>query len=135
VRLESVGTFIVTMAALLAVSEKGVLMAGVAGLSLTYALNVTQSFNWLVRMASDWESQVVSVERIAEYSQVPSEPPHLIEDARPPPDGPPMEASSSGTSPSLTALACPSYSTTLAARLRHERRWVSAGARARASRR
>ena len=58
VRLETVGTVIVTSAAMLAVGEKGTLAAGVAGLSISYALNVTQSLNWLVRMASDKESQV-----------------------------------------------------------------------------
>jgi len=74
VRLETVGTIIVTCAAMLAVSEKGTLAAGLAGLSISYALNVTQSLNWLVRMASDRESQVVSIERVAEFAEMESEP-------------------------------------------------------------
>eukprot|EP00238_Polyblepharides_amylifera_P013256 CAMPEP_0196578562 /NCGR_PEP_ID=MMETSP1081-20130531/7432_1 /TAXON_ID=36882 /ORGANISM="Pyramimonas amylifera, Strain CCMP720" /LENGTH=1552 /DNA_ID=CAMNT_0041897827 /DNA_START=34 /DNA_END=4692 /DNA_ORIENTATION=+ len=88
VRLETVGTVIVTCASLLAVGEKGTLAAGLAGLSVTYALNITQSLNWLVRMASDQESQVVSLERVTEYSEMVSEPPLEEPAARPPPGWP-----------------------------------------------
>jgi hypothetical protein len=38
--------------------------AGLAGLAISMALNTTQSLNWSVRMASDLESQMVSVERV-----------------------------------------------------------------------
>jgi hypothetical protein len=38
-----------------------------AGLAVSLALSVTQSLNWSVRMASDLESQMVSVERIKTY--------------------------------------------------------------------
>jgi hypothetical protein len=34
---------------------------GLAGLAISFALSVTQSLNWTVRMASDMESQMVSV--------------------------------------------------------------------------
>lgn len=39
--------------------------AGLAGLAISMALNTTQSLNWSVRMASDLESQMVSVERVS----------------------------------------------------------------------
>ena len=39
----------------------GMLTAGLAGLSISFALAVTQSLNWTVRMASDMEGQMVSV--------------------------------------------------------------------------
>jgi hypothetical protein len=45
--------------------------AGLAGLAVSLALSVTQSLNWSVRMASDLESQMVSVERIKSYSGMP----------------------------------------------------------------
>ncbi len=38
------------------------------GLSISLTLSVTQSLNWTVRMASDMESQMVSVERVKTYS-------------------------------------------------------------------
>lgn len=75
VRLETLGTTIVTSASLLAVLNKGVLSAGVAGLSISYALSVTQALNWVVRMTSDRETNIVSVERLSEYIQRDAEPP------------------------------------------------------------
>lgn len=47
--------------------------AGTVGLSVSYALSVTQTLNWLVRMTSDVETNIVAVERIKEYSETPQE--------------------------------------------------------------
>jgi ABC-type multidrug transport system fused ATPase/permease subunit len=47
--------------------------AGLAGLAISYALSVTQSLNWSVRMASDLEANFVAVERIKEYTELESE--------------------------------------------------------------
>jgi len=38
------------------------------GLSVSYALQVTQTLNWLVRMTSELETNIVAVERLDEYS-------------------------------------------------------------------
>lgn len=46
---------------------------GLAGLSIAYALSVTQSLNWTVRMASEVETNTVSVERILEYAGMETE--------------------------------------------------------------
>lgn len=75
VRLELIGTLIITFACLSAVLEKTVsgadpTFAGLAGLAISYALSVTQSLNWSVRMASDCEANMVAVERINEYSML-----------------------------------------------------------------
>ena len=91
VRLELAGTMIVTFAALFAVlgrsggTKEGAGMgegnqqfAGLAGLAVSLALSVTQSLNWSVRMASDLESQMVSVERIREYATMLQEAPHFL---------------------------------------------------------
>lgn len=45
---------------------------------------VTQSLNWMVRMTSDLETNVVSVERIKEYSETEQEAPWDIDETRPP---------------------------------------------------
>ncbi len=100
VRLEFAGTLIVTLAALFAVlarptpttTEAGdpltatpsmAHFASLAGLSISLALSVTQSLNWTVRMASDLESQMVSVERVKSYATMEQEKPHyLLEDAQ-----------------------------------------------------
>ncbi|CAM9655882.1 unnamed protein product, partial [Ectocarpus fasciculatus] len=81
VRLEFAGTLIVTCAALFAVlarddSSTQTAFAGMAGLAVSLALSVTQSLNWSVRMASDLESHMVSVERIKTYSNMPQEKAH-----------------------------------------------------------
>lgn len=64
------------------------LTAGIAGLTITYAMQIGQSLNWLVRMTSDIETNVVSVERIHEYAQLKSEAPWEIPEKKPPTNWP-----------------------------------------------
>ena len=71
VRLEFVGNMIIMFASLLAVLSRGTIDAGMVGLSLSYALNVTGALNMLVRNSSDVETNMVSVERIQEYQETP----------------------------------------------------------------
>jgi len=78
VRLELVGTLIITFTCLSAVAEQVMsgadpVFAGLAGLAVSYSMSVTQSLNWSVRMASDMEANMVAVERIQEYSQLEAE--------------------------------------------------------------
>ncbi|KAF1791747.1 P-loop containing nucleoside triphosphate hydrolase [Phytophthora cactorum] len=78
-RLEFVGTCIAAAAALAAVlahgtnAAEGAAFAGLVGVSLTYAFTVTQSLNWTVRMISQLQTQMVSVERIQTYTEMPTE--------------------------------------------------------------
>ncbi|KAL4105868.1 hypothetical protein PRIC1_003924 [Phytophthora ramorum] len=78
-RLEFVGTCIAAAAALSAVlahgtnAAEGTAFAGIVGVSLTYAFTVTQSLNWTVRMISQLQTQMVSVERIQTYTEMPTE--------------------------------------------------------------
>ncbi|XP_053980762.1 multidrug resistance-associated protein 1 isoform X1 [Hylaeus volcanicus] len=72
VRLEMVGNLIIFFAAFFAVSSSN-MVSGLVGLSVTYALQVTQTLNWLVRMTSDVETNIVAVERIKEYTETPQE--------------------------------------------------------------
>ena len=58
---KALGAIIVLLASLLAVLSDSV-SAGLGGLSITYALSVTQTLNWFVRMNSDCETQVVAAE-------------------------------------------------------------------------
>lgn len=43
------------------------------GLSISYAMSVTATLNFLVNVASNLEANIVSVERLKEYSEVPVE--------------------------------------------------------------
>ena len=61
---------------------------GLVGLSISYALQITQSLNFVVRMASELETNIVAVERIKEYSETPTEAPPIIESNRPSDDWP-----------------------------------------------
>uniref|UniRef100_A0A8C6UP06 Multidrug resistance-associated protein 1 n=1 Tax=Neogobius melanostomus TaxID=47308 RepID=A0A8C6UP06_9GOBI len=74
IRLEFVGNCIVSCAALFAVMARSSLSPGIMGLSITYALQLTASLNWLVRMSSDLETNIVAVERVREYSHTDKEP-------------------------------------------------------------
>ncbi|CAH0714289.1 unnamed protein product, partial [Brenthis ino] len=73
IRLEMIGNLIIFFAALFAVLGRDTINAGLVGLSVSYALQVTQTLNWLVRMTSEVETNIVAVERIKEYAEAKQE--------------------------------------------------------------
>ncbi|XP_026557029.1 canalicular multispecific organic anion transporter 1 isoform X1 [Pseudonaja textilis] len=75
VRLELVGNLTVFFAALLAVFVKNSLNSGIVGLSISSAMNITQTLNWLVRMTSELETNIVAIERLNEYTEIKNEAP------------------------------------------------------------
>ncbi|KAG0290187.1 hypothetical protein BGZ96_006338 [Linnemannia gamsii] len=75
IRLESLGAFTVFIAAALAVWNAGSLDPSLVGLALSYSLNMVQSINYMVRTVSEVQNLLVSVERVDEYSQKPTEAP------------------------------------------------------------
>ncbi|MCI4394913.1 hypothetical protein PGIGA_G00174300 [Pangasianodon gigas] len=87
IRLEFLGNLVVFFSALFAVISRDSLDSGLVGLSISYALNVTQTLNWLVRMTSELETNIVAVERISEYTDIKNEAPWLT-DICPPNDWP-----------------------------------------------
>ncbi|XP_040342070.1 ATP-binding cassette sub-family C member 2 isoform X4 [Herpailurus yagouaroundi] len=87
VRLELIGNLIVFLASTMMVIYRDTLSGDTAGFVLSNALNITQTLNWLVRMTSEVETNIVAVERINEYIKVENEAP-WVTDKRPPPGWP-----------------------------------------------
>jgi ABC-type multidrug transport system fused ATPase/permease subunit len=89
-RLEFIGNVAVGCAALFAVIWNGddPSTAGMIGLSVTYALDVTGTLNWAIRTFTQLESNMVAVERLEEYAQLKTEKPDIIESERPPAEWP-----------------------------------------------
>jgi len=88
VRLETIGNLIIFFAGLFAVLGRDSLDAGTVGLSISYALQITQTLNWLVRMTSEVETNAVAVERMKEYGETPQEAEWEIPDRKPQPSWP-----------------------------------------------
>ncbi|KAF9972831.1 hypothetical protein BGZ65_009580, partial [Modicella reniformis] len=80
IRLEFLGAIVVFATALLTVLSGKTLGPGMAGLALSYALNITTSITLLVSSFSDLQNQLVSVERILEYSIKNQEAPATLPD-------------------------------------------------------
>ena len=84
VRVESLGVLIASLAALAAVlgrfmqeASAGAALeryAAVVGLSLSYALSVTNTLGWSVRMIADTETAMNAVERTQFFTELPAEP-------------------------------------------------------------
>lgn len=87
VRLEFIGSIIILASAgfaIVSVSSGSGLSAGLVGLAMSYALQITQSLNWIVRQTVEVETNIVSVERVLEYARLPSEAPEINPKNRPP---------------------------------------------------
>ncbi|KAJ5197024.1 hypothetical protein N7449_007503 [Penicillium cf. viridicatum] len=86
VRLEFIGSIIILASAglaIMSVATGSKLSPGMVGLAMSYALQITQSLNWIVRQTVEVETNIVSVERVLEYANLPSEAPEVIFKRRP----------------------------------------------------
>jgi len=87
VRLEFLGSLIILSAAgfaIVAVTTGSTISAGMVGLAMSYALQITQSLNWIVRQTVEVETNIVSVERVLEYARLKPEAAEVIHRNRPP---------------------------------------------------
>ncbi len=65
-RSELTGNAVVLLAAVLAVAQRHQVTAGWVGLAVSFAMSVTETFNWVLVNGSSVEEKAVSVERIRE---------------------------------------------------------------------
>ncbi|KAF9100550.1 hypothetical protein BGX29_006497 [Mortierella sp. GBA35] len=75
IRIQVLGATVIFLAATLAVLNADRLDPSLVGLAMSYALGLTNITVVLVRTASDVQNQLVSVERMQEYSEKPIEAP------------------------------------------------------------
>ncbi|ONI13655.1 hypothetical protein PRUPE_4G235100 [Prunus persica] len=61
----------------------GVIDPGVAGLAVTYGLNLNMLQAWVIWNLCNVENRIISVERLLQYTSIPSEPPLVIESNQP----------------------------------------------------
>ena len=87
IRLEFLGGLMILAASLFAVIAREQLGGDMVGLSLSYALSITLSFNSFVRMSAKAENSFNSVERIEEYTKIEQED-AWVKPQRPPPGWP-----------------------------------------------
>ncbi|XP_052070591.1 multidrug resistance-associated protein 1-like isoform X3 [Mytilus californianus] len=88
IRLDWLGSIIVLCVCLLVVVNKDDISPGIVGLAITYALNVTNCIEWLVKLTTNAETNIISLERIKEYSETPTEADWIVENKRPEHDWP-----------------------------------------------
>jgi ABC-type multidrug transport system fused ATPase/permease subunit len=63
-------------------------ISGLAGLAATYGLNLNVLQAWVIWNLCNVENKMISVERILQFTNIPSEAPLVIEDCRPKPEWP-----------------------------------------------
>lgn len=84
-RLELLGNIVLFTSALLLVSlPSSSITPGFAGLALSYALSLTSCQVFMVQWQCNLANFIVSVERIKQYMNLPSDPLAIIESSRPP---------------------------------------------------
>ncbi|XP_028246174.1 ABC transporter C family member 3-like isoform X1 [Glycine soja] len=62
---------------------QGFIDSGVAGLAVTYGLNLNIIQSWMIWDLCNLETKIISVERILQYTSIPSEPPLVVEENQP----------------------------------------------------
>uniref|UniRef100_A0A182NES5 ABC-type glutathione-S-conjugate transporter n=1 Tax=Anopheles dirus TaxID=7168 RepID=A0A182NES5_9DIPT len=73
VRLEMIGSLVILFAALFAILARDTIGQATVGLSISYALQISNVLSFLVRMTAEVETNIVAIERLEEYTVLPRE--------------------------------------------------------------
>eukprot|EP01135_Chromosphaera_perkinsii_P000783 Nk52_evm71s151 gene=Nk52_evmTU71s151 len=87
-RLTFASAIVILSCAVSALASCKIIDPGLAGLSLTYALQFSVNLRMLVRAYADMENFMNTVERVKEYSNIEQEPPAILDHNRPPTNWP-----------------------------------------------
>ncbi|XP_068661433.1 ABC transporter C family member 5 isoform X1 [Aristolochia californica] len=88
-RMELLSTFVFAFCMGLLVSfPHGTIDPSMAGLAVTYGLNLNARLSRWILSFCKLENKIISIERIHQYCQIPGEAPPVIENCRPPPTWP-----------------------------------------------
>ncbi|CAH2355283.1 ATP-dependent bile acid permease [[Candida] railenensis] len=82
-RVDAVGSLVMLFAAIFVMMSIGKIDAGLAGLSLSYAIAFSESALWIVRLYANVEMNMNSVERLQEYLDIEQEPAYDIPETAP----------------------------------------------------
>lgn len=88
IRIDAVGSMVMFFAGVFVILSIGKIDAGLAGLSLSYAISFSENALWIVRLYANIEMNMNSVERLQEYLDVDVEPPAEIPETKPSSDWP-----------------------------------------------
>ncbi|XP_030470676.1 ABC transporter C family member 5 [Syzygium oleosum] len=84
-RMELLSTFVFAFCMILLISfPHGSIDPSMAGLAVTYGLNLNARLSRWILSFCKLENKIISIERIYQYCQIPIEAPPVIEDSRPP---------------------------------------------------
>jgi len=88
VRMETLGALVSGAAGLFVILTVGRIKDTMAGLILTYSVQITGVMAYLIRNQAELEMQINAVERTEEYSNLEQEAPPIVSESRPPSDWP-----------------------------------------------
>ncbi|GFY92067.1 multidrug resistance-associated protein 9 [Actinidia rufa] len=84
-RLNQLSNFVFAFSLVLLVTlPEGIINPSIAGLAVTYGINLNVQQAAVIWNFCNAENKMISVERILQYSKIPSEAPLVIEDSKPP---------------------------------------------------
>ncbi|KAM3347755.1 hypothetical protein ACQJBY_021585 [Aegilops geniculata] len=82
-RLDALSSFTFAFALVFLISlPTGIIDPGIAGLAVTYGLNLNMLQAWVVWSMCNLENKIISVERILQYISIPEEPPLSISEVK-----------------------------------------------------
>ncbi|XP_050216933.1 ABC transporter C family member 3-like [Mercurialis annua] len=82
-RLDIFSSITFATSLILLISFQDRINPAIAGLAVTYGLNLNIIQTWFIWKLCNLENRIISVERVLQYLSIPSEPPLLIEEKRP----------------------------------------------------